>query len=155
MLFSLEDDRIESRFATYFAARLLTQEWLKSSDEIYEIYRAGSDARDAEGNELITAYAGRLPNGEWSLLLISKDPKHVYEANLIFRKRGIPHDFKGSVDVFQYSGKQYVLGGSQMQPKPLKADDPAHFIIQASSQRPATVNLPPYSLTVVRGEIGN
>src|SRR5205807_4764576 len=36
MLFSLEDDRIESRFATYFAARLLPQEWLKSSDELYE-----------------------------------------------------------------------------------------------------------------------
>jgi len=48
-----------------------------------------------------------------------------------------------------------VLGGSQMKPKPLKSDDPEHFIIQASSQRPVTVNLPAYSLTVVRGEIGN
>src|SRR5439155_8553669 len=110
MLFSLEDDRIESRFATYFAARLLTQEWLKSSDEVYEIYAAGSDAHDAEGNELITAYAARRRNGEWSLLLINKDPKRAYEANLIFRNRGIRPDFKGSVDVYQYSGKQYVLG---------------------------------------------
>src|SRR5437763_5988013 len=153
MLFSLVDNRIESRFATYFAARLLTQEWLNSSDEVYEIYAAGSDARDAEGNELITAYAARRRDGEWSLLLINKDPKRAYEANLVFRNRGIPHHFKGSLDVFQYSAKQYVLGGSQMQPRPLKAQRPEEFTLSGSS-RAQTVNVPAYSLTVVRGEIG-
>ena len=155
MLFSLEDDRIESRFATYFAARLLTQEWLKSSDEIYEIYRAGSDARDAEGNELITAYAARGSDGLWSALLINKDPQRAYETNFVFANRRFARrGFQSSVNVYQYSREQYVLGGSQLKPKPLKADDPEHFIIHAS-QRPVTVNLPPYSLTVVRGEIGN
>src|SRR5262249_40301712 len=58
MLFSLGDDgRIEHRFATYFGARLLTQEWLKPGDEVHEIYRASSDVRNANGEELIAAYA--------------------------------------------------------------------------------------------------
>jgi len=153
MLFSLEDDRIESRFATYFGARLLTQEWLKSSDEVYEIYRAGSDALDAEGNALVTAYAARRPNGEWSLLLINKDPQREFQASVSFaNRRNAQKMFRGAVDVFQYSREQDGLGGSQMQPKPLKAGDPEHFIIPAS-QHPVTVNLPPYSLTVVRGEL--
>jgi hypothetical protein len=156
MLFSLEDDRIESRFATYFGARLLTQEWLKSSDEVYEIYPANSDVRDAEGNALVTAYAAHRRDGEWTLLLINKDPNRQLQASMTFANhRNDQKRFQGAVDVFQYSREQYVLGGSQMKPKPLRADDPEHLTIQASSNRPLSVKLPPYSLTVVRGEIGN
>ena len=151
MLFSLEDDRIQYRFATYFGARLLTQGWLKSSDEVYELYPARSDALDAEGDELITAYAARRFDGQWSLLLVNKDPQRAYDANFVFRSRGGAQQFKNSVDVYQFSSKQYVLGGTEMNPRPLKADEPAHFKLAESSTR--SVTLPAYSLTVVQGEI--
>jgi hypothetical protein len=154
MLFSLEDDRIESRFATYFGARLLTQEWLKSSDEVYEIYPAVSDTRDAEGNALVTAYAARRPDGAWSLLLINKDPQREFQASMSFaNRRNDRTRFRGTVDVFQYSRAQYVLGGSQMQPKPLKADDPEHLTIHATIGNSLNLKLQPYSLTVVRGGV--
>jgi hypothetical protein len=153
MLFSLEGDRIEYRFATYFGARLLTQEWLKSIDDVYEIYPASSDVRDAEGNALVTAYAALRRDGQWSVLLINKDPQLAYEANLVFQNRNSARRFKDGVDVYQYSRKQDVLGGSQMQPRPLKADDPEHFTMQSTSGNSLNLKLPPYSLTVLRGEL--
>ena len=84
MLFSMyENGNIKHRFATYFGARLLTQEWLKPGDEEHELYSAKSDVRDVSGNELITAYAVHRPDGPWSVLLINKDPKRAFDANLI------------------------------------------------------------------------
>ena len=64
MLFSMDDDgNVGHRFATYFGARLLTQEWLQPGDEVHEIYPATSNVRNAEGEELITAYAVHRPDG--------------------------------------------------------------------------------------------
>src|SRR2546430_2499674 len=98
MLFSLEDDRIQYRFATYFGARLLTQEWLKPGDEVHEIYPASSDVRDAEGNELITAYAARR-DGVWSILLINKDPARAYDTQLFVRDGNTTGELRSAVDV--------------------------------------------------------
>ena len=158
MLFSLGDDGgIKDRFATYFGARLVTQEWLKSGNEIHEIYPASSDVRDKDGNQLITAYAAHRPDGVWSVLLINKDPSRMFQTNLIFRNEpsNASGRFEGSVDVYQYSSKQYVLGGTLSNPHPIKADDPEHETVGAAGARPQAISLPPYSLTVIRGAISS
>ena len=150
MLFSMDEDgNITHRFATYFGARLLTREWLKPGNEVHEIYPASSDVRDAEGNALVTAYAVHRPDGLWSVLLINKDPRRPFEAKTIFRRAstGLMNDFTGSIDIYQYSGKQYILGGSEMDPHPLKADPPEHEVKNGTT----SITLPPYSLTVIRG----
>ncbi len=154
-LFSLEDDRIGYRFATYFGARMLTQNWLSSSEDPYQIYPASSDVQDPNGNEVVTAYAARRSNREWSLLLINKDPQRAFDAHLLFKGRRSLREFKDRVDVYQFSPKQYVLGGSQMEPRPLKADEPEHFVIDTAPSGGSRLVLPPYSVTVVRGEIAN
>jgi hypothetical protein len=154
MLFSMDDDGdITHRFATYFGARLVTQEWLQPGTEVHEIHPATSDARNSKGEELITAYAVSRPDGLWSLLLINKDPQRSFETNVIFRKAssGSTGGFDGQLDVYQYSGRQYLLGGPARNPYPLKADEPEHRMIEVSRLRPAQIALPPYSLTVIRG----
>jgi len=156
MLFSMDNDGdITHRFATYFGARMLMQEWLKPGDEEHEIYAASSDARDADGNELITAYVVHRPDGLWSLLLINKDPKRAYSVQISFRiaKKGRASGFAGEVDVFQYSGEQYQLNSDSNDSYPIKADEPDHKVVQSFHPKRTRVSLPPYSMTVVRGEL--
>jgi len=147
MLFSMDEDgNITHRFATYFGARLVTREWLQPGDEVHEIYPASSNIRDANGNALVTSYAVRRPDGSWSLLLINKDAKRAFDLRAVTARSA---KLEGDFEVYQYSSKQYALGGSQRNPYPVKADEPEHRIVSTLSQ----VSLPPYSLTVIRGRL--
>ncbi|HYR74896.1 MAG TPA: discoidin domain-containing protein [Pyrinomonadaceae bacterium] len=154
MLFSMDDDGdIMHYFATYFGARLVTQEWLQPTNEVHEIYPATTNARNSKGEELVTAYAVHRPDGLWSVLLINKDPQRSFETNVVFHKTtsGPSIGFDGRLDVYQYSDRQYLLGGPARNPYPLRADEPEHRVIEPSRLRPAPIALPPYSLTVIRG----
>jgi hypothetical protein len=153
MLF-FRDDRghIKKPTATYWGARLLTQEWVQPGDQSHEIYPAVSDVRNGNGDQMITAYAVHRPDGLWSLLLINKDPQRAYETSVVFRNAaGATGTFDGRLDIFQYSSKQYQLGGPTNNPYPVRADEPEHRVIQSSRETPTQISLPPYSLTVVRG----
>jgi len=153
MLF-FRDDRghIKKPTATYWGARLLSQEWVQPGDQSHEIYPAVSDVRNGNGDEMITAYAVHRPDGLWALMLINKDPQRAYETSVVFRNAtGAAGAFDGRLDLFQYSSKQYLLGGPKSNPYPVRADEPEHRVIQSSSRRVTPISLPPYSLTVVRG----
>ena len=154
MLFSMNNNgEIAHRFATYFGARLLTQEWLKPGDEVHEIYPAVSHVRNAGGEKLITAYAVHRPDGLWSLLLINKDPKRAYSVSLVFNDTSTRRvsTFKGQVDLLQYSDVQYQLNSDPDNPYPIKAEPPTQSSLDASG--PSKIILPAYSLTVVRGNL--
>ena len=152
MLFSMDEDGdITHRFATYFGARLVTQEWLQPGDELHDIYPAISDAHNAEGEELITAYAVHRPDGLWSLLLINKDPKRAYSVSVVFSSTSPRRisTFKGQVDLFQFSRAQYQMNSDPNNPFPIKAEPPTHNVVEKVESK--TIALPAYSLTVVRG----
>jgi len=151
MLFFLgSDGRIVERTASYWGARLLTQEWVQPGDRLHEIYPAVSDVTNSEGEQIITAYAVRRPDGLWALLLINKDPTRAYETNIMFRNTvtGAVSTFEGQIDLFQYSGQQYQLNSDHDNPVPIKANPPVHIAIRPDT---SVITLPPYSLTVVRG----
>jgi hypothetical protein len=136
---------------------LLTQEWVQPGDEVHEIYPATSNVHNAEGEELITAYAVHRPDGLWSLLLINKDPKRGFQTNVVFRNPLMRSTggLRGSVDTFQYSTKQYVLGGPSNNSYPIRAEEPEHRVFQSSPQGQPPISLPPYSLTVIRGGLSS
>jgi hypothetical protein len=155
LFFSDEKGQVTKPTATYWGARLLTQEWLQPGDEVHEIYPATSNVHNAEGEELVTAYAVHRPDGLWSLLLINKDPRRAYETSVVFRNdAGTAGGFDGRLEIFQYSSKQYVLGGLTSNPYPVRADQPEHRVTQSSLQKLMPISLPPYSLTVIRGGLG-
>ncbi len=152
MLFFIgADGRITGRTATYWGARLLTQEWVQAGEESHAIYPAASDVKNSEGEQIITAYAVRRPDGLWALMLINKDPTRAYETNIVFRNTvtGAVSTFDGQIDLFQYWGEQYQLNSDRDNPVPIKADPPAHITIGPADT--SAITLPPYSLTVVRG----
>lgn len=152
MLFSMDEDGdITHRFATYFGARLLTQEWTMPEGGRHEIYPAAANIRNRKGEQLVTAYAVHRPDGLWSLLLINKDPKRSYQVRVRFQNQAnkIAASFTGAVDVFQFSGAQYELNSDADDPYPIRADPPQHTMIEGAGT--STVVLPAYSLTVIRG----
>jgi hypothetical protein len=155
MLFSMDDEgKIEHRFATYFGARLMTQEWLKPGNELYEIYPATSDFKDGDGNELVTAYAARRADGLWSLMLINKDAKRTFDVTLSLRSGAnkVETKIKPPFEMVQYSGEQYQLGGSMQDPAPTRNDPPIHKTIDRATRTGGRIVLPPFSLTVIRAQ---
>ncbi|HEY5075136.1 MAG TPA: hypothetical protein VII34_10620, partial [Pyrinomonadaceae bacterium] len=152
MLFFRDDaGHIKKPTATYWGARLLAQEWLKPGDEPHEIYPAFSNVHNADGEELITAYAVHRPDGPWALLLINKDPKRAYSVSVVFSdtSQRKASTFKGQIELFQFSGVQYQLNSDPNNPFPIKAEPPAHNVIEKGESK--AIELPAYSLTVVRG----
>jgi len=104
----------------------------------------------------VTAYAARRQDGLWSLLMINKDPKRSFATKLIVRNTltGELAGLRGTLDLYQYSSQQYLLGGSPNDPYPVRAEEPDHKVIQLSNSGQPQISLPPYSLTVVRGGPG-
>jgi hypothetical protein len=152
MLFSMDDDGdITHHFATYFGARLVTQEWLQPTNEVHEIYPASTNARNSKGEELVTAYAVHRPDGLWSVLLINKDPQRSFDVWIKFQddsKRSVS-SLQGPLDVYQYSPAQYQLSDDKKNPYPTKAGPPIHRVI--GDNELGILKLPAYSLTVARG----
>jgi hypothetical protein len=152
MLFSMNrDGEISYRFATYFGARLLTEEWTKPSAGWHEIYPVSLNLRHKESESLLTAYSVHRPDGLWSLLLINKDPRRSYRVQVRFQNEttGNMTSFAGPVDLFQFSPAQYALSDDQNNPHPLKAEPPVHMVTPGAPGE--TFELPAYSLTVIRG----
>ena len=157
-MFLLGDDgNIAQRFAGYFGARLLTQEWLNRGDGVHEVYPAAADVLNKGEEELVTTYAVKRPDGLWAIMLINKDPTRTFEARPLFKTPMARRSsyFKGAVDVYQYSRAQYVLGGPPREPYPVKNDDPEHRLVEVREDQPLKISLPPSSLTIIRGEVPN
>jgi hypothetical protein len=150
MLFFIDQDgRAGKPTATFWGARLLAQEWVKPGDEMHELYRVTSDLKNAQGEEIVTAYAVHRPDGMWSVMLINKDPNQAHDVKINFQRASQRHVFAARTEVFQFWRAQYELNSDPEQPRPIKSDAPLRFTLGQSS----SLSLPPYSLTVVRGEL--
>jgi F5/8 type C domain len=144
-----------NRLSTYYTAQLLMKEWMQPVSEQHEIFRAATKQakNDTRGvtRPAVTAYAVRRPDKQWALLAINKNPKRAAQLNVQFTLPGAkqPLSFIGRVDVIQFSRQQYAWRDDGPNGHPIRSLSPAQFAREAS----ATYELPPYSLTVLRGKI--
>lgn len=134
--------RIEYETATYFGARMLTHEWLDSTGSAH-VYRAAASRRGASDAARVTAYAARLPNGDWSLLLVNMDARRTWNVTV---KVGDGPPVQEPITTAQFGASSYVwhARGARGFPNP---DGP---IVRRRFSRADSVRLPPWSLTVVR-----
>ncbi len=144
---------ISQHTSQYFASQLLNLNWVKHGAGKHELYPAQVDLQDDAGNKLITAYAAKLPGGEWSLLLINKDPSNAHEVALHFTNDGRDSavHFSGSVKIVTFGAAEYVWRPSG----PTSHADPAGpakttTIPWKDGQR---VLLPKASINVVTGNL--
>ena len=155
-----------NRLSTYYAAQLLTKEWMQPVNEQHEMFTVtinetktsvhharSATALQAGGvtRPTVTAYAVRRPDRQWALLAINKDPKRAAQLNVEFNLPGAeqPLSFVGQVEVIQFSRQQYAWRDDGPNGHPIRSLPPAQFTREAS----ASYQLPPYSLTVLRGRL--
>jgi hypothetical protein len=147
---NLKNDQL-NRLSAYYAAQLITKEWMQPTKETHEIFSATIKQKKPTSSSVVSVYAVHRPDKQWSLLAINKDPKREARLTVQFnsseQRRQV--SFAGDVDVIQFSRDQYLWRDDGPNGHPIRSLPPAHFTLKASS----FYNLPPYSLTVVRGKL--
>ncbi len=146
---------IRQHTAQYFASQLLNLEWVNHGSGKHELYPAEADLKDEAGHTLITAYAVKRPIGEWSLLIINKDPSNAHQVKLSFVKDGnpAPLQFADKVKMVTFGAAEYVWhpSGPTSHADP---DGPAkREYLPINSEQ--TVALPKASITVLTGKLMN
>ena len=146
-----------NRLSAYYAAQLITKEWMQPINEPHEIFLVTVNKMKNGAHEVmrptVTAYAVRRPDKQWTLLAINKDPKRAAELNVEFNLPGAKQlvGFVGQVEVIQFSRTQYAWHADGPNGHPIRSLPPTHHIEEASSP----CELLPYSLTVLRGKVAD
>ena len=146
---------IQRKTSQFFAAQLITQEWVEPRDAQHQLFRAASDLKDAEGHVLVTAYAVLRPDGQWSLLVINKDYDNAHPVHIRFEDRDAKSElsFTGPVTMITFGKSQYVWHPNRKQGYGDPDGPAATSTIQGVADTIYT--LPPASLTVLRGKIAS
>ena len=151
MLFEMNGNgKINYRMATYYAAQMVTQDWLDPRGGAHGLYRTICRLGDRP-DPAVSAYTTARPDGKWAVMLVNRSTRRAYPAEITFshsHSRDRTH-FEGLVDVYQLSRSEYTwrAHGDVGYPRPDNA--PIHRRVSADH-----LVLPPDSLTVVRGEPG-
>src|SRR5437016_2849136 len=140
-----------NRLSGYYAAQLITKEWMEPTNETHDIFPVTIKQRAQNSLPAVTAYAVRRPDKQWALLVINKHPKRASRLDVQFKIPGTqePVRFVGQVEVVQFSRQQYAWRDDGPNGHPIRSLPPAHFTREASS----LYELPPYSVTVLRGRL--
>ena len=154
-MFMVDDQyRIVAPTAQFFAARLITREWAQPKDAEHLLYRAVSDIKDAGGHGLVTAYALHRPDGQWSLMLVNKDHDHPHKLRVVFHHADTSPDaaFTGAVTMVTFGKEQYQWHPDRKKGHADPDGPPATRTLNV--EQGTEYELPPASLTVLRGNIG-
>lgn len=149
-LFLADDSRnIKAPLATYYAARMLTQEWAQPGDGPHRLYSASTDLLNERGEDMVSAYPLLRPDGFWSVLILNKDPARAVNSLIRFvdGTGQMAGGLIGNVEIIQYSAQQYVWHANGRLGYAQPNEPPSHVFVRD----PTTVILPAYSITVVRG----
>jgi hypothetical protein len=156
-----------NRLSAYYAAQLLTKEWMQPVNEQHEVFPVTTEetkngahglpavalAKAGVTRPTVTAYAVRRPDKQWALLAINKDPKRAAQLNVEFNLPGAkqPLSFVDRVEIIQFSREQYAWHDEGPKGHPIRSLPPAQFTREASP----SYELPPYSLTILRGKLAD
>jgi len=141
-----------NRLSAYYAAHLITKEWMQPTNETHEIFPVTIDKK-ATLSPVVTLYAVRRPDKKWALLAINKNRNRAARLNVQFKIPGAKElvSFVGQVEVIQFSRAQYAWHDNGPNGHPIRSLPPARFTREAS----ASYDLPPYSLTILRGKVAD
>ncbi len=146
--------KIKQKISQYFAAQMITQEWVQPQDAEHLLFSAASDIKDAEGHVLVTVYPVLRPDNQWSLLLVNKDYDNPHAVRIAFHdaEENTDDAFKGPVTMITFGKNQYKWHSARKQGYADPDGPPATSTIQSGLT--STFTLPPASITVLRGRRG-
>ena len=144
---------IAQHTSQYFASRMINLEWVKHGAGIHELSPAFSDVADDAGHTLVAVYAAKRPDGEWSLMLINKDPSNAHEVKIEFDDASglAVRRFAGTVTAVTFGAEQYVWHPQGAKSHADPDGPPATTLMSVKSGGGFT--LPRASVTVLRGKL--
>ena len=142
-----------NRLSAYYAAQLITKEWMQPVSERHEIFPVTVEQTKPRSSPVVTIYAVNRPDKQWSLLAINKSPTRVARLNVQFKVPGAkqPASFIDAVEVIRFSRAEYAWHVDGPNGHPIRSLPPKRFTQKASS----FYDLPPFSLSVLRGKLPN
>jgi hypothetical protein len=145
------DYNITGYTSPYWSARMINLEWVQHRSGVHQMYPSSTGIQDSEGNALVTSYAVRRPDGNWSLMLVNRDETNPHSVRVEFDDSKSKRSFAGPVTMVTFGSEQYVWKADG--PKSYADPDgpPLATLIPGSAQ--AIFVLPKASVTVLRGRI--
>jgi F5/8 type C domain len=137
--------------AFYHASRMINDEWVTHRSGTHHLYSVDVGIEDRAGNDLVTSYAVRRPDGHWALLLINKDRDNAHQVRIAFESSGEAGHFSGTIRMVTFGSEQYVWRGADASAHADPNLPPVVSSIEASAQTEFT--LPKASVTVLRGAV--
>ena len=137
----------------YYAAHMINLEWVQHRSGLHSMFPSSTDVKDNEGNVLVTSYAVRRPDGNWSLMLVNRDETNPHTVRVVFEdsKNKRTESFTGPVAFVTFGSEQYVWinDGPNSHADP---DNPP-LATTASTGPRTTFTLPKASITVLRAKV--
>jgi len=101
--------QIQQPLAQFFVAQLINREWVQADGGEHEVFAAKSDVEDGAGHELVTAYAVKRPDGQWSLMMVNRDQETSHRVRVAFTNgtAGSRNSFRGPVEISTFGSAQY------------------------------------------------
>lgn len=142
--------RIRGYTSQYFASRLINLEWLQKGAGEHRMYPASADVKDDAGNALVTAYAVLRPDGQWSVLLVNRDPSNAHAVRVVFDGVAGGHSATLATPArfVTFGSEQYAWRANGRDSGP----DPDGPWVE-STVLGDTVTLPKGSVSVLRGKL--
>lgn len=149
------DEKLEiKQYASqYHASRLINLEWVQHGAGMHQLFPAASDLKDDAGRTLITAYAVRRPGGDWSLMIVNKDPSNAHTMRIVFDdgSNNKQRAFAGPVTMAVFGSEQYVWHSDGPNSHADPDSPPVKTTLEGRSV--TSVTLPKASITVLSGKI--
>jgi hypothetical protein len=143
---------IQQHASQYFASQMINLEWVKHGAGVHELFPTEADVKDDAGETLVTAYAVKRPDGEWSLMVINKDPSNAHAVKIEFGEAGKPAGhLAGQVTQVTFGAEQYVWHPEGPKSHADPDGPPVTTTVNAKSGKAFT--LPKASVTVLRGKV--
>ena len=142
---------IRSKTSQYFAAHMITHDWVEPGEAEHKLFKATSDVKDSDGNMLVTAYAVQRPDGDWALMVINKDHDHPHQVHIFFNDGSGKRRFTGSVHATTFGKAQYEWHQARRNGY-AQPDGPA-VISTINADANTVYTLPAASLNVLRGRL--
>ncbi len=159
------DYSIRQPLSQFFASQLINREWLQA-DGANQVYAASSDVSDGSGHALVTAYAVKREDGQWSVMLVNKDQEGAHRVRMEFAAASGAPRVMTSMNAVVFGREQYHWQPprNSFNAHPPESVSKAPEIFRGGEAKPdgpavrqqingSEVDLPPASIVVVRGTL--
>jgi len=137
----------------YYAAHMINQEWAQHRSGVHQMFPSSVEIKDSDGNALVTAYTVHRPDGNWAVMLVSRDESNPHTVQVKFENVANKRSgfFSGPVDVVTFGSEQYVWISDALN----SHADPDHPPVGTTTEADAHTifTIPKASITVLRGKV--